>query len=91
MLLFLVLNDVHVLQLMVIVLFIKVALHRYRHYLINQLLLVSVSVMVQAVPAIVLYLGLELIILLIYVSLAVLCGFVDWCSGRRGRYCLFKQ
>ena len=91
MLMFLVLNVVHVLQLMVMVLFLKVALHRYRHYLINQLLLVSVNVMVQAVPAIVLYLGLELSILLINVSLAVLCGFVDWCSGRRCRYCLFKQ
>ena len=88
---FLALNGIHVLQLMVIVLFIKVSLHRYRHYLINQLLLVSVNVMVQSVPTIVLYLGLELIILLIYVSSAMLCGFVDLCSGRRCRYCLLKQ
>ena len=91
MLVFWLLNFINALQWMVMVFFLTVALHRYRHYLINQLLLVLVDVLVQTVTAIVRYRGLELIILLICVGCAMLCSFVGLCGGRRGRYRLFKQ
>ena len=76
------LNYVYALQLMVMVFFLAIALHWHRHNLINQLLLVFVNILVQAVPTIVRYHGLELIILLIYVGRVVFCSFIGRCSLR---------